>query len=150
MKFNKSFEGNDFNEYAEYLLKIKNKIPKKLFDFISDPERHDLGDKSLHDSRITKIQYEFVSEDKYKMSLLLLGKNRTFEIRFKNISQLNIKLTNYGDIYKDLITYEVGTEKDTLENEKIVFRAKFPFEEGKLEIYSEKIEIEENVLQHRV
>ncbi|MFD2562915.1 hypothetical protein [Aquimarina rubra] len=147
MKFNKTYEGESFEKYAEYLQFIKNRIPEKLFCFVSNPERHDLGEKSLHDARIKKIEYELISKDNYEMTLLLLGENREFKIRFVNVSQLHMNQVNFGDMYKDLITYEVGIEKDALENDKLVFRAQFPFENGIIEVFSENIEIEENFIQ---
>lgn len=147
MKFNKSYEGKKFEDYIEYLQTIKNKISKELFDFISNPQRHDLGEKSLHDSRIKKIKYELISKDNYQMSLVLTGENRDFEIRFDKVSQLKVKQINFGYLYKDLITYEVGIEKDVFKTDKIVFRAKFPSEEGILEVFADNIELKENILQ---
>ncbi len=147
MKYNKSYKGGNFNDYFEYLETIKSKISKDLYDFVSDVQRHDLSEKSLHDSRIKKIEYEFISKDTYQVSLLLTGENRTFELRFNKVSQFNMKQQNLGDLYKDLITYEVGIEEDTFGNDKIVFRAEFPFEAGVFEVYSENLEITENILQ---
>ncbi|WP_103070123.1 hypothetical protein [Aquimarina sediminis] len=143
MKYNKSYEGRTFEAYIEYLQTIKHKIPKALFDFISDPQRHDLGEKSLHDCRVEKIEYECVSKGNYQLSLILAGENRIFTVKCMNISQFHINQVNFGDLYKDLITYEVGVEQDTFKNDKIVFRAKFPFEKGVIEVFSEKMEIDE-------
>lgn len=148
MKYNNSYEDGNFGDYLKYLKTIKDKIPQELYDFISDSQRHDLGEKSLHDSRIKKIEYEF--DKNYQMSLLLIGENREFDLQFTNISQLHINQMNYGDLYKDLITYEIGIEKDIFEKERIVFRAKFPSEKGIIEVFSERLEINENVLQHGV
>lgn len=50
MKFNKSFQGEPFEVYVEYLKKIQDKLPEQLFDFISNFKRHDGGKESLHDS----------------------------------------------------------------------------------------------------
>ncbi|WP_378174104.1 hypothetical protein [Aquimarina sp. SS2-1] len=147
MKFNKTYEGESFEKYAEYLQSIKNRIPEKLFRFVSNPERHDLGEKSLHDTRIKKIEYEFISKDNYEMTLLLLGEHREFKLRFANVSQWRINQVNFGDLYKDLITYEVGIEKDFSENDKMVFRAQFPLENGIIEVFSENIEIKESFIQ---
>ena len=147
MKFNKSYEGGDFEDYIKYLQTVKNKIPEKLFEFISSEKRHDLGENSLHDSRVKKIEYEFISEDNYQMLLTLTGERRKFIIKFNKASQVSICQANFGDIYKDLITYEVGIEKDCFENEQLVFRAKFPFEKGIIEVFADEIEINENLLQ---
>jgi len=145
MKYNKSYEGGKFEDYIEYLQTIKNRIPTALFDFISNPERHDLGEKSLHDCHIKKIEYDCFSKSDYQISIVLVGENRTFTIQCMNISQLRINQANFGDLYKDLITYEVGIEKDTFKNDKMIFRAKFPFEEGVIEVFSERLEIKENL-----
>ncbi len=146
MKFNKTYEGESFEKYAEYLQSIKNRIPEKLFGFVSNPERHDLGEQSLHDTRIKKIEYVHISKNNYEITLLLLGENREFKIQFFNVSQFYINQIHFGDLYKDLITYEVGIEKDCFENEKTVFRAQFPFENGIIEVFSENIEITENLV----
>ena len=53
MKYNKSYDGGDFSDYLEYLKTID--LPKKLFDFASDPKRHDFSDESLHDSWLTSV-----------------------------------------------------------------------------------------------
>ena len=45
---------------------------------------------------------------------------------------------------EDLITYEVGVEKDCNEEEKLVFRAEF--EDTEFEIYAEQIEIKEKMI----
>ena len=148
MKYNKSYEDGDFGDYLEYLKTIKDKIPQELYNFISDSQRHDLGEKSLHDSRIKKIEYDF--DKNYQMSLLLTGENREFDLQFTNISQLHINQMNNGDIYKDLITFEIGIEKDIFGKERIVFRAIFPCQEGIIEVFSEQLEINENVLQQGV
>ena len=146
MKFNKSYEGGKFEDYVEYLQIIKNRISLKLFAFISDPKRHNLGEKSLHDCRIQKIEYKCVSGEDYQITLLLTGENRVFKIYFANVSQVHINQIHFGDLYKDLITYEVGMEKDTFGNEKMVFRAKFPSDEGMIEVFSENLEIKEKII----
>lgn len=141
MKYNKSFGENakDFNEYIEYLNTIKNSIPAELYNFISDPDRHDFSDKSLHDSRIEEIHFinKFETNDP-KLNIILLGENRKFILYFTDISKYKIEQE-----YKinDLLTYEIGLEKHYDDENELVFRAIFC--DGEIEIFCKKIKIEE-------
>jgi hypothetical protein len=142
MKYNHSYgeNGKDFNEYIQYLNTIKNSIPRELYDFISDPNRHNFSDKSLHDSIIEKIQFvnEFETENP-NMIITLLGENRKFKLYYFCISKYTIEQE-----YKmnDLLTYEIGLEKRWEdEDAELVFRGIFC--DGKIEIICKEIKIEE-------
>jgi hypothetical protein len=127
MKYNKSFgeNGRDFNEYIEYLKTIKNNISIELFKFLSDPRRHDFGEKSLHDSRIEKIHFDDnFAKEKRDLVITLLGENRTFLLYFFNVIRYKIV---QNCVINDLLTYEVGLKKfkDNDEENQLVFRAVF-------------------------
>jgi hypothetical protein len=142
MKHNHSYgeNGRDFNEYIHYLNTIKSSIPLELYDFISDPNRHDFSDKSLHDSRIEEIQFanEFESKGP-NMTITLLGENRKFKLECFSISKYTIE---QGSEINDLLTYEIGLERRWEdEEEEPVFRG--IFFDGKIEIFCKEIRIKE-------
>ncbi|MDR1240193.1 MAG: hypothetical protein LBK27_08760 [Treponema sp.] len=142
MKFNKSFNDGNFGDYIKYLNSIKNYISMELYDFISDPERHGLWEKSLHDSRIEKIEFDHNFEtDTSNMTITLLGENRKFILHFLKIKKYRIKQIAENDGYTDLITYEIyvkNKKEKTLE-----FRAEFGFGYGEIIIVCKEIKIEE-------
>jgi hypothetical protein len=45
MKYNKRFSGGNFEDYIKYLNSIKDYIPIELYDFVINPERHNLHEK---------------------------------------------------------------------------------------------------------
>lgn len=142
MKYNKSYgdNGKNFEEYIEYLDTIKSSIPIKLYNFVSNSSRHDLGSESLHDSRIEKIQFinEF-ENSKSNMVITLLGENRKFVLQYFNVCKYKIE-QEYR--INDLLTYEIGLEKIFEDDEiKLVFRA--DFDDGEIEIFCKEIGIEE-------
>ncbi|MDR1347597.1 MAG: hypothetical protein LBJ63_04080 [Prevotellaceae bacterium] len=143
MKFNKTFDGGNFNDYIKYLDGIRNYISTELYDFISNPERHDLGEKSLHDSRIEKIEFNHNFEtDTSNMTITLLGENRKFILHFLKIKKYNIKQIAENDGYTDLITYEIYVKNKKLKT--LEFRAEFGFGYGEIVIVCKEIKIEEN------
>jgi hypothetical protein len=146
VKYNKSYEGIDFEEYLKYLLKIKNDISVELYDFISDPERHNFSEKSLHDSFIENIEIKNnLKNKKADIIINLLGDNRRFILHCIATSQYKI-IQDTHDGYKDLITYEIGIERDNKNKEGMVFRALFGFDYGEIEIYCKEIKIEEKII----
>jgi hypothetical protein len=144
MKFNKSFDEGNFDDYINYLNDVKSYISTELHDFISNPERHDLGEKSLHDSRIEKIEFDHNFEnDASNMTITLLGENRKFILHFMKIKKYRIKQIAENDGYTDLITYEIyvkNKKEKTLE-----FRAEFGFGYGEIIITCKEIIIEEKI-----
>jgi len=147
MKYNKSYGENSrgFQEYIEYLNTIKKSIPAKLYKFISDPERHNSSDKSLHDSTVEKIEFINDFNKSQNIVLTLSGVMRKFIISFIGISNYKI-IQNLGNI--DLLTYEIGLEEHKYDPEGdydsdtyLVFRAEFC--DGEIEIFCKKIKIEE-------
>jgi hypothetical protein len=114
----------------------------ELYNFISDPERHGLGEQSLHDSLIEKIEFDHNFEnDESNMTITLLGENRKFILRFLKIKRYRLKQIAENDGYTDLITYEIY-----LKNKKErtwEFRAEFGFGYGEIVILCKEIKIEE-------
>jgi hypothetical protein len=144
MKFNKSFNEGNFNDYIKYLNTIKNYIPIELYNFISDPERHGMDEKSLHDSRIEKIEFDHNFEnDESNMTITLSGENRKFILHFLKIKKYRIKQIAEKDGYTDLITYEIYVKNKR--NKILEFRAEFGFGYGEVIIACKEIKIEEKI-----
>jgi hypothetical protein len=140
MKFNKSFDDGNFSDYVKYLDNIKDYILPELYNFISNPERHDLGEKSLHDSLIEKIEFDRNFEtDESNMTLTLLGENRKFILRFLKIKKYRIKHIAENDGYTDLITYEIYLKNKR--EKTFEFRAEFGFGYGEIVIACKEIRI---------
>jgi len=150
MKYNKSYgeNGKDFQEYIEYLDTIKYSIPTELFNFISNPNRHNDSDESLHDSRIESILFSNNFEANCpNMIITLLGGTREFKIHFISICQYKIE---QNCRINNLLTFEVGQEEVKYDPEGdydsevyLVFRAEFC--DGEIEMFCEEIKIEENL-----
>jgi hypothetical protein len=144
MKFNKAFEGSNFEDYIKYLNSIKDYISIKLYNFLIDSERHDLGEKSLHDSRIEKVEFNHdFKNNESNMVITLLGENKKFILHFMKIKKYKIKQIAEKDGYTDLITYEIyvkNKKEKTLE-----FRAEFGFGFGEIIIACKEIKIEEKI-----
>jgi len=147
MKYNKSYgeNGRDFQEYIDYLNTIKNSMPIEFFNFISDPNRHNDSNESLHDSVLGSIQFLVDFKANYpNMIITLLGEMREFKIYFTNVCKHKIE-QNCGINY--LMTFEVGMEECKYDPDSddgeiyLVFRAEFC--DGEIEICCEKIKIEE-------
>jgi hypothetical protein len=143
MKYNKSFSGGNFEDYIRYLHSIKDYIPIELYDFVINPERHNLHEKSLHDSRIEKIEfhnelaaYPYIAN----MVVVLSGEGRKFILYFKNIEQYKIIQKTGTDMYMDLITYEISIKNK--KQKTLQFRAEFSF--GGIMVICKKIEIKED------
>ena len=141
MKYNKSYVGGDFVEYMEYLNTIKKDIPIELYNFVSDKDRHDLSDTSLHDTWIEEIHFNNNFEtEKSNMGITLFGENRKFKLYFNETIQSKIEQNNY----MDLITYEIGIEDIDADEKSLVFRAMFS--DGEIEIFCKAIKIEEKII----
>lgn len=145
MKYNKAFEDGNFQDYLTYLESIKNELSGDIYQFVSDPTRHDLRNRSLHDSRIMEIICNADNIGNQNIKLKLKGEGREFELSFINVSQYQIKQFILKDLYRDLITFEIGIEEDMFRNRKKVFRAQFPLEKGDIEIYCEEIQFKEDI-----
>ena len=134
MKYNKTFIGGNFDDYIQYLNGIKDYIPMETYDFVINPERHDLHEKSLHDSGIVKIEFNNdLKEDPSlsNMVITLLGEGRKFIFYFQQKTGI--------ERYMDLITYEIGIKN---KKQKILeFRAEFSF--GGIMILCKEIKIKE-------
>ena len=151
MKYNKAYEGERFENYLEYLTSIKEKLSNDIFEFVSDASRHDLGERSLHDSWLKFL--ECVNNFKTRtaeITIILLGSyhDREFYLHFEKVSQYKI-FQQLPDMFRDLITYEIGIEEDCKGEEKLVFRAEFSGENTEIEIYTEQIEIKEKMINRR-
>lgn len=145
MKHNKSYDGEDFERYQEYLRSIRSKFPEAVFNFASNPNRHDFSGQSLHDSRVKSIRCSCNSEtDETDILMVLLNAyfDKEFHLRFHKVSQYKIIQQN-SDAYRGLITFEIAIERDYEENERIVFRAVFSGDDSEIEVYSEQMHIEE-------
>ncbi|MDP8171251.1 hypothetical protein QJU96_08125 [Pasteurella skyensis] len=144
MKYNQSYNGKDFSGYLTYLEIIKNKLPQDLYNFVRDVNRHNFEKTSLHDSWLKEFKVKTDFEKRLSIiHLVLLGSyhDREFHLLFEDVEQYTL---NQGlrDMSRDLITFEVGIEKNCYNEEQIVFRAYFSMEE-EIEIYCNNIKIEE-------
>ena len=74
MKYNKSFSDETFENYRKYLETIQDKLPKSLYDFVSDSKRHDLEEQSLHDTWINEIAVKIIhdKENNYQEKEVIL------------------------------------------------------------------------------
>jgi len=148
MKYNKAYDGCDFSDYLKYLETIREKLPKQLFDFVSNPNRHDFSEESLHDSWIKSIECisNFEAEST-EIVLILVNAifDREFQLRFKKVSEYKIS-QQLSDINRDLITYEIGFETDFNDVDMLVFRAMFSGDETEIEIYAGQIDIVEYII----
>jgi len=151
MKYNKTYEGEEFEKYLEYLNAIKEKLPKDIFEFASDINRHSFSEESLHDSWLKSVECSHNFETRTAdITLTLLGAyhDREFTFCFHSVSQYKL-FQQMLDPCRDLISYEIGIEKDYYEKEKFVFRAEFSGEEAEIEIYSEEINIVEKIINEQ-
>ena len=152
MKYNKAYEGESFEKYMEYLDSIKEKLPKDVFGFVSDPGRHDFSEQSLHDAWLKSFNcssnFELGSTG---ITLVLTSADltREFKFSFQGVSRFRIS-QQMPDMYRDLITYEIGIEPDCNEAEQMVFRAIFAGDDNGIEIYSEQIDINECIKKKSV
>ncbi len=94
MKYNKSFSDETFENYKKYLETIQDKLPKSLYDFVSDSKRHDLEEQSLHDTWINEIAVKIIhdKENNYRekeviIKIELLGSyhDRIFDLNFSDV-----------------------------------------------------------------
>ena len=148
MKYNKSYKGEDFEKYLEYLNTIKDKLPKDILEFVSDQNRHNFSKHSLHDSWVKSFECSSNFETKTTtITLTLSGAyfDREFRFYFQNVSKYKI-FQQMIDQCPDLITYEIGIETDSNNEEKLVFRAAFSGEEAEIEIFSTQIEFYEHII----
>jgi hypothetical protein len=131
MKYNKSFGGEPFENYKRYLETIQDKLPKPLYDFVSDSKRHDLGEQSLHDTWVNEIEVKVIrdKENRYreKVSIIkveLLGSyhDRTFNLNFNDVTSYQLGVGKFG--HCDLITYEIYCESEDDHN-ILTFNAAF-------------------------
>lgn len=149
MKYNNAFAGEDFHEYVEYLETVRDKFPNTLFDFVSDSQRHNLEEKSLHDSWVDEIKVnESRERDAAKrwqtevhITIVLLGPyhDRNFELKFKNVRYYEFGMRSKS--HTDLITYEIYPE-NLHDEDYLVFNAEFA-DDSMILIKAENIEITE-------
>lgn len=128
MKFNKSFSGEPFENYKKYLETIQDKLPKVLYDFVSDSKRHDLEEQSLHDTWINEIVVKVIreKENRYReketiIKIELLGSyhDRLFNLYFNKV--ISYKFGFNEEKHSDLMTYEIYCETDDI----LTFNAEF-------------------------
>ncbi len=149
MKYNQSHSGKDFSNYLVYLETIKNKLPKNIYDFVRDINRHNFEKKSLHDSWIKEFKVKTDFDKGFSIiHLVLLGAyhDREFHFFFEEVEQYTLS-QGLRDMNRDLITFEVGIENNCYDEEQIIFRAFFPDRNNKIEIYCNNIKIEENIIK---
>jgi len=142
MKYNKSYDGGDFSDYLEYLKTID--LPKKLFDFASDPKRHDFSDESLHDSWLTSVNIGRDDFGNINISITLRAQKGKFRLLFRDVEYYRIAQAT-GDMYADLITFEIGKEDGKYEKDLIYFNAEFALESGNINVLSKYMEIKEEL-----
>lgn len=151
MKYNDAFVDNgSFDNYISYLSKVQNKLSKELYDFVSNENRHNFSKESLHDSWLESIEINADFEKKTAIILLkFLGAyhDRKFIIQFKDVSEYKIT-QGLTDFDRDLITFEIGFELNSYNEEKIVFRAEFAGEDKEIEIVCNDINIDEILLEN--
>lgn len=128
MKYNKSFSGEQFENYKKYLETIQDKLPKPLYDFVSDFKRHDLEEQSLHDTWINEIAVKVIrdKENRYRekeaiIKIELLGSyhDRLFDLYFNKVISYQLGIDEEG--HSDLMTYEIYCEADEI----LTFNAEF-------------------------
>ena len=108
---------------------IQDKLPKSLYDFVSDSKRHDLEEQSLHDTWINEIAVKIIhdKENNYQekeviIKIELLGSyhDRIFDLNFSDVISYQIGIGKDG--HYDLITYEIYCESD---DDILTFNAEF-------------------------
>jgi hypothetical protein len=62
MKYNKSFNGEPFENDKKYLETIQNKLSTPLYNFVSDSKRHDWEEQSLHDTWINELEVKVIRD----------------------------------------------------------------------------------------
>jgi hypothetical protein len=151
MKYNKSFGGEPFQNYITYLETIKDRLSKNLYEFISDSKRHDLEEKSLHDSWLNKIHIEVIRDEENRN----LEKSVEIEIEFLGAYHDRVFCLKFNDVFAykfeefavkncDLITYEVYSENID-EKDILVFNAEFADKHSVI-IKSQNLEIIEKFI----
>ncbi len=147
MKYNKSYNGEDFQNYILYLKSIKNKLSKSIYEFVSDINRHNFSEKSLHDSWIKTIQIETNFEKRFSnINIIFTGAyhDREFHFYFEEVKYYKI-IQELQDINRDLISFEIGVENNFYDKEQLVFRAQFGCNEHEIEIYANDIKVIEKI-----
>lgn len=151
MKFNKCYDNGTFDEYLIYLNSIQEKLPAQLYQFISNPDRHNFSEGSLHDSTIKKINFESDPDNNNcQLELVLLGnqQDREFRLLFISVTDYHVQ-QNTSEINADLITFEIGISEELGDDEQVllVFRAAFAGQDGLVQISAKQIEFSEVVYQ---
>lgn len=149
MKFLKSYENGNFEKYISYLMTIQNKLTEEIYDFASDPNRHNFSKESLHDSWLKNVEINFDFQKRTSfIQLILLGAyhDREFILSFSGVRQFNI-CQGLADIERDLLTFEILSEPNDYEEEQIVFNARFSGEDRHINIFCEELKIIEQQLQ---
>ena len=142
MKYNKSFSDGNFDDYKKYLNGIKKYMQIELYNFIIESKHHDLGEKSLHDSRIEKIEFNYnFTNNESNIIISLLGEKRHFILHFFKIKRYKIKQILENNGYTDLITYEIYL--NNRKEKTFGFRAEFS--NSDISIICKEIKIEERL-----
>lgn len=144
---NRAYDGENFGVYVEYLNGVKHHLTKELFAFASDPSRHDLGARSLHDSYIEVLCFARDRDGHlFHGELVLVGpeRDRRFRLDFDGIKNFDVHQVT-GDMYRDLITFEIVVDEiDPPELEVMMtFRAQFASEPGHLEVSCRQMSVRE-------
>ncbi len=148
MKYNEAHRGKSFENYLSYLKKIESRLPKVVYDFVSDVNRHNFSKQSLHDSWLKKVDIDTDIENRNAdIYLVFLGAyhDREFHFSFENVREYNIA-QGLQDMSRDLIAFEIGLENNCYDEEQLVFRAEFSGEGHEIEIYFNDIKVEEKIL----
>lgn len=128
---------DSFDEYIEYMKVNKGKFPAKVYDFVTDVNRHNLNSPhSLHDSWMTSISIK-ENRNKFRpfdpkpsIELELLGQmhDRDIILTYSGIEKYKIKglknPLNYADTYQgDILCHQVTLNKQELLIHEILFRS---------------------------
>lgn len=145
LKYNLSYGEGSFDDYLKYLDTIRAKLPEALFDFVSDPHRHDFSPTSLHDGWVKSIECTSdFDTGSMRLTMKIVGAefDREFHLCFNDVSQYKVA-QSWPEMDRDLISYEVGVEEDRYRKSKLVFRAIFSNEANEIEVLAKNITITE-------
>ena len=106
-----------FDNYFDYLEKIKNLIDKPIYDFFSDWDRYSLrSDKTLHDSRLKSLFFDgntlsILLNLKFDDQLLLVYENVKFEFSSPFFFELDLLVhelhwLEYEQIYEHILCFD--------------------------------------------
>jgi hypothetical protein len=112
-------EGNTkFDQYFQYLDKVRDELGDHLYAFAADPNRYYLNSAgTLHDAWLSSLQVEFNALAKPAVTDLevkLLGPfhDRTFVLHYKNVKHFDFNWAAFPSAV-DLLTHELYVEGES-------------------------------------